>query len=54
MPDHFPISRYLLLGIAALMLAAAIPDVETLLQRARQLRQFRTERVVVIDGVRMR
>ena len=54
MPNQFPASRYLLLAIAVLMLGAAIPDIETLVRRARQLRQFRTERVFVIDGVRMR
>lgn len=58
MPKGFPVSRYLLVGIAILMLGAALPDTDALLQHARQLRQFRsmrtTERVVYIDGVRMR
>jgi len=54
MPNQFPVSRYLLLAIAVLMLGAAIPDLDILVQRARQLREFQTERIVVIDGVRMR
>ena len=54
MLNQFPVSHYLLLAIAVLVLGAALPDIDTLLQRARHLRQFRTERVVVIDGVRMR
>jgi hypothetical protein len=58
MPNQFPLSRYFLLGIAVLMLGAAIPDVDSLLQRARQLRQYRTvrttERTVVINGIPFR
>jgi len=58
MPNLVPVSRYLLLGFAALMLGAAIPDLGTLLQRARELRQIQTmrsnERTVIIDRLPVR
>ncbi|HEU0119740.1 MAG TPA: hypothetical protein VFQ91_04385 [Bryobacteraceae bacterium] len=38
MPDPSPISRLLLIGLALLMLGAALPDAELLLQQARTLR----------------
>ncbi|MFN0106188.1 MAG: hypothetical protein ACKV2U_29375 [Bryobacteraceae bacterium] len=49
MPYQSPISRYLLLGIAVLMLGAAIPDAKLLLQQARQWRQHRSVQTIVID-----
>jgi hypothetical protein len=55
MPNQSPVSRYLLVGMAALMFGAALPDVEWMLARARQLRsEHRGQRIVVVDGVRIR
>lgn len=47
MPNQSPVSRYLLLGLAVLMFGAALPDVEVLLQQARQWRTVR--RVVTVS-----
>ncbi|MBI2686838.1 MAG: hypothetical protein HYX27_11025 [Acidobacteria bacterium] len=53
MPNHAPLSRYLLIGIAVLMFCAALPDAELLLMQARQWTKQRTERrverITVID-----
>jgi hypothetical protein len=46
MPNHSPLSRYLLLGMAALMLGAALPDAEVLFQKARQ---WQVRRAVVVE-----
>ena len=58
MPNLVPVSRYLLLGLAALMLGAALPDLGMLAQRARELRQIRalrsSERTVVIERLPVR
>jgi hypothetical protein len=58
MPNQSPISRYLLIGFAALMFAAALPDVGWLVAKARRLSGEHapgtTVRTVYIDGVRMR
>ena len=56
MPDHSPLSRYLLLGMAVLILGAALPDADLLLQQARQWRSRRpaTERIVVIEPIAFR
>jgi hypothetical protein len=49
MPNHAPVSRYLLLGIAALMLGAALPDMEVLLAKVRPWRGHGVSRVIVVD-----
>jgi hypothetical protein len=55
MPEGFPVSRYLLVGIAILMLGAALPDAHTLLQQVRRNPAMRmTDRIVYIDAVQMR
>jgi hypothetical protein len=36
MPNQPPVSRYLLLGLAVLMLGSALPDMELLWRQARQ------------------
>ena len=58
MPNQSPFSRYLLIGFAALMVGAAVPDVGWLVAKARQLSGAHppgsTVRTVYIDGVRMR
>ena len=46
MPNQSPLSRYLLLGMAALMLGAALPDAEILFQNARQ---WQVRRAVVVE-----
>lgn len=46
MPNQSPLSRYLLLGMAALMLGAALPDAEVLFQKARQ---WQVRRAVVVE-----
>jgi hypothetical protein len=41
--------------MAVLMIGAAVPDLDWLLARARQLRaERRGQRIVVVDGVRIR
>jgi hypothetical protein len=58
MPNQVPLSRYLLLGFAALMLGAALPDMGSLVQRAREMRQIRAQRTnqrtVIIDRLPVR
>jgi len=54
MPNQTPVSRYLLLGIAIIMFAAALPDTETLLRKVRELKQPGSQRAVYVDGVRLR
>jgi len=58
MPNQSPISRYLLLGIAALMFVASLPDAELLLQQARRWRNARQtgniERVTMTDPMPFR
>jgi len=58
MPNHSPFSRYLLIGFAALMLGAAMPDLDWMVAKARQLSGVHppgtTVRTVYIDGLRMR
>lgn len=55
MPNQSPLSRYLLVGMAALMFGAALPDVGWMLARARQWSaEHRGQRIIVVDGVRFR
>jgi hypothetical protein len=58
MPNQSPVSRYLLVGIAALMLGSALPDLDVLVAQAKQwgrgggVRTVKT--VVMVDGVEVR
>lgn len=58
MPNQSPVSRYLLVAFAVLMLGSALPDAEVLLQRLRQLNQPRrvgmVERVVAVQPLEYR
>ncbi len=56
MPQQTPLSRYLLLGFAALMFGAALPDAELWFHRV-QNRAWRApvaERVVLVDPMPFR
>ena len=56
MPNQSPVSRYLLVGIAAVMLGSALPDLDVLVAQVKHLRQGRGVRTVtttvVVDGVK--
>lgn len=56
MPNQSPVSRYLLVGIAALMLGSALPDLDVLVAQVKHLRQGDGVRTVtttvVVDGVK--
>jgi hypothetical protein len=58
MPNHSPLSRYLLIGFAVLMVGAALPDLDWLVKQARLLSASHgtgmSVRTVYVDGVRMR
>ena len=56
MPNQSPVSRYLLVGIAAVMLGSALPDLDVLVAQVKHLRQGGGVRTVtttvVVDGVK--
>jgi hypothetical protein len=58
MPNHSPISRYLLIAFAALMFGAAVPDLSWMVAKAREWSGVHppgtTVRTVYVDGVRIR